>query len=105
MLKVVKDDGTAATTSRNLIIKDAPKKLVVQASVKSAKAGFGVDFSSFGTVGQIESYEWNFGAGTSLENEATPTHVFVSPGTFPVKLTVTFADGTVRTAEMEMVVE
>ncbi len=34
------------------------------------------------------SFEWNFGDGTATSSDATPTHVFTTPGTYTVMLKV-----------------
>ncbi len=49
------------------------------------------------TVDAIASYLWDFGDGNTspLEN---PTHTYTSTGVFPMKVTVTTADGCVATA-------
>ncbi|MFZ4461417.1 MAG: PKD domain-containing protein [Patescibacteria group bacterium] len=101
----MKDDGSKASTSRKIIIKEVPKKLTVHSSLSSGKAGMSIDFDSFGSVGQIDKYEWDFGDGTTTSTEANPTHVFEKSGTYQVKLTVTYADGTVRTANLDMQVD
>ena len=45
--------------------------------------------------GTIARYDWDFGDGTSAPNAGpVPTHVYTSPGTRAVTLTVTDADGT-----------
>ncbi len=52
-------------------------------------------FSSIGTAdndGEITSYTWNFGDGTT-SSEPSPTHSFAASGSFPVTLTVTDNDG------------
>lgn len=42
----------------------------------------------------IERYDWDFGDGTSAtDGGPTPTHIYSSPGTYEVKLTVTNAEG------------
>ncbi len=101
-LTIVKDDGSRESAKRKIIIKEVPKNLTIHSSVSSGKVGLGVDFDSFGSVGQIEKYEWNFGDGSTTASEPNPTHVFTTAGTYTVKLSVTYIDGTVRTADMDM---
>jgi hypothetical protein len=70
-------------------------------------AAFGAGASAAGQVtsfdasassdpdGTIVRYDWDFGDGTSAPNAGpTPSHVYTSPGTRAVTLTVTDADGT-----------
>lgn len=103
-LTVMKDDGTKAEVSRKIIVKDVPKKISISSSVSSGKVGYGVDFTC-NVSGQIAQYAWEFGDNTPPSTEANPTHVYEQPGDFPVKLTATYADGTIRTAELEIKVE
>ena len=61
----------------------------------SLEAPFTVHFtgtSSSDLDGQIVSYSWNFGDGTT-SNESSPTHVFAQEGTYSVTLRVTDNEG------------
>ncbi len=100
-LTAVTDGGERAIQSRKIIIKEIPKKVGITSSISEARIGKTVEFSSNGTVGQIDTYEWNFGDGTESSREANPVHIFEKAGTFTVVLTVTYTDGTVRTSELE----
>jgi PKD repeat protein len=44
------------------------------------------------STGQIDTYAWDFGDGTT-STAASPTHTYVSPGTYSVSLTVTGPGG------------
>lgn len=48
---------------------------------------------SFDSDGMIVGYEWDFGDGTPVSKAANPSHAFVSPGDYNVRLTVTDSDG------------
>jgi PKD repeat protein/type 1 glutamine amidotransferase len=59
-------------------------------------------WSTTGTARQIQfslggsggvSYEWDFGDGSPTSTQPDPTHTYAGPATYPVKLTVTYADG------------
>lgn len=100
----VKNDGTKESISRNLIIKEIPRKLALSTSVSQGITGKTVEFMTSGTVGQIESYSWDFGDGTAPSQEPNPTHVFDKAGNYTVKLSATYADGTIRNAELDFVV-
>ncbi len=59
---------------------------------------------SYDPDGQIASYKWDFGDGTTAAT-AKPTHKFAKPGKFTVKLTVTDNSGTTcGTASDELIV-
>ncbi len=51
--------------------------------------------ASVATCGDISTYRWDYGDG-SVETTSTPTatHVYATPGTYDVKLTVTDSAGT-----------
>ena len=53
-----------------------------------------VKFSSNGSSdpeGDVLTYSWNFGDGSPVSQEMSPTHTFVNDGTYTVSLTVTDA--------------
>jgi PKD repeat protein len=53
------------------------------------------------TDGRIESYSWNFGDGTTGSGVA-PTHIFTTPGTYIVALTVIDDDGEAGTTTVSV---
>lgn len=57
---VVRDDGTKEFSTRKIVLKDTPKRIIVNTSVSSGIVGKPIDFDTNGTVGQIESYLWDF---------------------------------------------
>lgn len=64
-----------------------------------------MDFDTIGTVGQIESYKWDFGDGSPVSTEPNPTHTYETAGNYTVKLSVIYADRTVRSAEKDVTVK
>jgi PKD repeat protein len=54
-------------------------------------APYTVAFSNAGSG--AETYEWDFGDGSPVDNTPTPSHQFVQPGTYVVRLTVTRTGG------------
>ena len=64
-------------------------------------AGRTVAFSSAGSAdedGQITSYHWDFGDGTTSQ-EANPTHRYTAPGNYRISLTATDDGGAATTAQ------
>lgn len=100
---VVRDDGVKEFSTRKIVIKDAPKQIAVNMSVSSGIVGKPIDFDTNGTVGQIETYSWDFWDGTTSE-ESNPTHTYQEKGKYIVKITVTYTDRTVRSTDREITV-
>lgn len=100
---VVRDDGTKVQSSRKIVLKDTPKRIVVNTSVSSGIVGKPIDFDTNGTIGQIETYYWDFGDG-STSGEPNPSHIYQEKGKYTVKITVTYADKTVKSTDREMTV-
>lgn len=102
-LTVVRDDGTKELFSRKIVLKDIPKRIVINTSVSSGIAGKPIDFDTNGTIGQIEAYHWDFGDGNTSD-EPAPTHVYSQKGKYTVKIMVTYADRTVRSTDREVTI-
>jgi plastocyanin len=71
--------------------------VAISASVTEGPAPLEVSFAT-GISGTAASYTWDFGDGTT-STEANPTHVFMTEGTYTVKLVVTGGDGSSASAE------
>jgi PKD repeat protein/type 1 glutamine amidotransferase len=50
------------------------------------------------------AWEWDFGDGSQPSQEANPTHTYAEYGTYQATLKVTYADGEVATATIQVVV-
>ncbi|WFO16754.1 PKD domain-containing protein [Cellulophaga baltica 4] len=99
----VTDDGTPALSSSEVAItitvtapaNQAPTA-VVSSDVLTGEASLAVQFtgdtSSDPDTGDVLTYAWNFGDGTTATT-ANPSHTFTTAGTYDVTLTVT-DDGT-----------
>lgn len=59
-LTVVRDDGIKEQSSRKIILKAISKNIIINTSVSSGMVGKSIDFDTKGTIGQIESYHWDF---------------------------------------------
>ncbi len=87
------DTGNDTVTITVSVPNEAPVA-VIEASVTEGEAPLEVSFTGSGSTDDvgIESYQWNFGDGTS-STQADPTHLFTGVGEFTVTLTVTDAGG------------
>lgn len=54
--------------------------------------GFNLTFSNSNTSPLIKTYEWNFGDGTGLSTQTSPTHTFGDTGVYQIKLVVNRGD-------------
>lgn len=100
---VVRDDGTKESSTRKIVLKDAPKRIVINTSVSSGIVGKPIDFDTNGTVGQIEAYSWDFWDGNT-SGVPNPTHTYLEKGKYTVKITVTYSDRTVRSTDREIII-
>jgi PKD repeat protein len=108
-LTVTDANGWTSSASLEIIVSDditpennAPTA-VISANGLSATSGFAplpVDFSA--DVSTVSLYEWDFGDGSTSTEEA-PSHIFTSPGTYEVTLTVSNIFGS-TTASITIIV-
>jgi gliding motility-associated-like protein len=86
-LTVVNNFSCANTRTKAHYVNDLP---FVDFEYQAACAGSVTQFTSLASsaVG-IDSWQWDFGDGSSGSNAANPNHTFSLPGLYPVKLIVT----------------
>jgi len=84
---------------------NVPPTAAIGATPTEGIAPLSVSFSGTGadTDGTVTNYTWNFGDGSSA-NIQNPSHIFDSPGTFTVTLTVTDNGGATGSATKQIVV-
>lgn len=94
---IIDNSGEKVVASVTVTVKrpDQPQNITpvckIGADVTEGQAPLTVHFNSdscFDSDGQVVSYKWTFGDGTTSV-EANPTHIFVSEGNYNVKLEVT----------------
>ena len=68
------------------------KQVVINAAFSFNYSGTDVTFANSSTSSGNVSYEWNFGDGSAVSNEANPTHTYAAQGEYTVTLTVTDND-------------
>jgi len=92
---VVTDDLGVTTTKTAQVTVDAAPTAAFTVSRNPVTAGSAVGFDASGSsdsVGTITGYRWNFGDPGSADNTSTgrtPSHLYGTPGTYTVSLTVT----------------
>lgn len=91
---VVLEGGTGGTSLR-AIFRTTPTFIV-------ANEPFTADGSS--SIGDISSYQWSWGDGTSGDSGLTTTHTYTNTGAFQITLTVTDAAGQTNSTSRTIVV-
>lgn len=90
-LTVTDNDGLTNSSTQTLQVTNQLPIIAIQASALSGPAPLAIDFFSEGTVdndGQIVSYEWTLGDGTTATGTSI-SHSYPNAGTYQVTLTVT----------------
>ncbi|HVR76242.1 MAG TPA: PKD domain-containing protein, partial [Planctomycetota bacterium] len=87
-LTIMRLDGTLVPETKEDYIEVLdPPVAAFDASPKSGCAPLTVDFSDESSGSGIDSFTWDFGDGESSDDD-NPRHVYESPGTYTVSLTV-----------------
>jgi len=84
-----------------------PPIAMTSAPVTAGKVPLTVNFSSAGSYdpdGSIDTYEWDFGDGSAIANEADTSHTYTEPGTYIAELTVTDDQGLTARAQVDITV-
>ena len=101
-LTVADSNGTTATSTKTIQVSaNQPPTASFSYSPSNPKEGETVSFdasASLDTDGTVQSYEWNFGDGTTATGE-TATHSYGSAGKYVVTLTVMDDRGATNTTE------
>ncbi|MCB9230712.1 MAG: PKD domain-containing protein [Bacteroidia bacterium] len=77
-----------------IVVDPAPTALFTQDTASSCEVPFTVNFTDQSTG--ATSWAWDFGDG-STSTAQNPSHTYLTPGNFPVTLTVTSANGCTNT--------
>lgn len=105
-LTVTDNNGhTSQVASQQVVVSDPPHALFTT-STPNPRAGTAVSFDASDSSGAKPlSYSWSFGDGaTDSTSGAQPSHVYGSPGTYTVLLTVTDKGGHQSTASHSVTV-
>ncbi|WP_202929055.1 PKD domain-containing protein [Chitinophaga agri] len=91
-LTAINAAGCSSVTDRYVNV--VKPEVYVYTSVAQGCEGMSTAFSSYiSTNDSIVGFEWNFGDGSPVSTEATPSHTYDHEGTYPVTLTYTTANG------------
>lgn len=102
----ISKDGASAVYSTTINVSNVAPTV----SLANRSASTGVPMTLFANVSDSPvdttanfTYLWNFGDGTT-STQASPTHIFGTPATYPISVTVTDKDGASATANSQIVV-
>ncbi len=104
VLKVITTTWKTYTTSKKLILKPKPQDAQINVSMKTAPVWQAIDFSSDKSEWQIIWYFWEFGDWKTT-TDPNPTYTYKKPWKYTVKLTLDFANKSIETDTMEIVIE
>jgi len=105
ILTVTDAAGNSATDAVTVTVEDVTPPVAVAGSDQTVDEGAIASFdgsASTDNVG-IDSYEWDFGDGTTSTGQSVD-HVYDDPGSYTVELTVTDAAGHATTDTMSVIV-
>ena len=106
ILTVIDNDMRTGTAQVEIFVSTGEPVPVISVSASSGMIPLTVAFDGSGSSdfdGQIVTYLWNFGDGTSVEG-VTATHTYENGGKYTASLTVTDDDGKTGTAYQEITV-
>ncbi len=90
-LTVFTNDAKKETATQDIVVSEVPVVARFKTNVKTGAAPLSVVFDPTESNGPIAKYFWDFGDGT-VSTDRKPTHVFTTPGTYMVVLTITSKD-------------
>ncbi len=92
-LSVKDNDGLTDETSRTIQIKDQDTRADFTVTNSEGFAPLTVQFQEASvSYDEVAHYEWDFGDGYR-SNDRDPTHTYLEPGVYTVRLTITDVDG------------
>ncbi len=105
-LTLTGQDNTTNTSTVAIAVAEPAEPLVAVASATPLQAAPGetIQFDSSGSTGDIASYAWDFGDGTT-STEPNPTHTYQAPGTYTAQLTLTGQDSTTSVSTVDVAVD
>lgn len=104
-LTVQDDKGAGRSTINSISTVNIPPSASIQAVPSTGPAPLNVQFTAVASDsdGTIVSYAWNFGDGATSTVQ-NPAHIYSTPGTYQVTLTVTDNQGAFTTVSYTIVV-
>ncbi len=93
-LTIVDDTGKQASLKKVIVLKEQAKSVEWEPSINPGIIGTTIDFEAKGTNGQVQEYIWDFGDNSPVGRGYSVTHTYSKSGSYPITLTVVYADGT-----------
>ncbi|MBT4937119.1 PKD domain-containing protein [Candidatus Peregrinibacteria bacterium] len=87
ILKIFTDDGQTSETTMKIFARNLPTQACYTVSRHEGIAPLSVNFDSACSVGNISTWRWDFGDG-STSKDRKPLHIFESAGTYEVILEI-----------------
>lgn len=103
-LSVQTVSGKNLTAQKTIVVRASVFDACILPSRTSGSAPLGIEFSSDCSTGDIVEYLWSFGDGWESAEE-NPIHVFDTPGTYEITLTVTDTNGQIRKKSVTIAVQ
>ena len=101
IVRVTTPNNCAGADTVQVLVAPAPR-IAATASVGTAFTGTAIAFTSTAQA-PVATYQWNFGDGQT-STQANPSHPYTLPGTYQVRLTVTFGANCTETALLPVVI-
>ncbi|UPL48613.1 DUF7948 domain-containing protein [Hymenobacter sublimis] len=104
----VTENGCAASATRQVVLAPSPTVnfplSVPECTNFPQYTGLAPFTCTFEPVLTGGSYEWDFGDGSPISREEKPSHLYTAAGTYTVKLTARYANCTVETSFVPVIV-
>ncbi len=103
-LTIIDDSGERSQIKKTIVLKEAPRTVSFIPSISPGTVGIPIDFSVTGGGGQVEDYTWTFSDNTPTQRGDSVTHIFNTVGSYTVRVTATYTDGTQQEATSQFTV-
>lgn len=99
----IASDNSKSTATVPVNVRPVPLKACFEPTTSTGAAPLTIEFDPHCSTGTIAKYSWDFGNGQSSKTRK-PTHTFVAPGSYEVKLEVSDSSNVIDTFSMNILV-